>query len=110
MKVSDVRTIALGFPEAREKPFDGTPGFYVRRNLFAHVLDDDQVAVYVAFDRRDAFLEEEPEVFRVTPRYMTEPFVIVRLGAIERKRLDEVLFEAWKRCAPPGLSRHMTRS
>jgi hypothetical protein len=105
VKVSDVRAIALGFPEAREKP----PGFYVRKQMFARVLDDAQIVVHVDFDQREALLEEAPEIFQLSPQYMTEPFVIVRLDAIERKRLDDLLFEAWKRCAPPALSRHITR-
>ena len=106
MKVADVRKIALGFAETREKPCDGTPGFYVRKHLFARVLDDAQVVVRVDFDQRDALLEMEPAIFHVTPQYMTEPWVIVRLAAIDRDRLDDVLFEAWRQCAPPALSRH----
>jgi hypothetical protein len=104
--IADVRKIALGFPETVEKPCHGTPGFYVRKHLFARVLDDAQVVVHVDFDQRDALLETEPETFHVTPHYMTEPWVIVRLGAIERGRLDDLLFEAWRQCAPPALSRH----
>lgn len=104
--IAEVRKIALGFPETREKPCYGTPGFYVRKHLFARVLDDAQVVVRVDFDQRDALLEREPDIFHVTPHYMAHPWVIVRLGAIDRGRLDDVLFEAWRQCAPPALSRH----
>lgn len=106
MKVADVRKIALGFPEATEKPCDGTPGFYVRKQLFARVLDDAEIIVHVELDQRDALLEMAPEMFHVTPHYMVHPWVIVRLAAIEPGRLDDLLFEAWRQCAPPAISRH----
>ena len=101
-KAGDVRTIALGLPEARE----ASGAFTVRKVEFARLLDDGEVAVHVDLDERDRLLEAEPEIFRVTPRVMAHPFVVVRLAAIDRDRLDDLLFEAWRRCAPPAISRH----
>ena len=99
---ADVRRIALGFPEARE----ASGGFTVRKVEFARLLDDGEVAVLVDLDERDRLLEEAPETFRVTPRFMAHPFVVVRLAAIDRDRLDDLLFDAWRRCAPSAISRH----
>lgn len=98
----DVRSIALGFPEARE----AAGAFTVRKAVFARLLDDAEVALHVDLDERDRLLEADPDTFRVTPRFMTEPFVVVRLARIDRARLDDLLFEAWRRCAPPAISRH----
>jgi hypothetical protein len=98
--VADVRAIALAMPDTEERPSYGTPGFRVRDKLFARVLDDDALVVKVDLAWRDAIVAGSPGVFYVTPHYAGYPWVVVRLGAIGRAQLREVLFEA-RRLAEP---------
>ena len=104
--IADVRALALALPETVERPTDGAPAFYVRKALYARVLDDERIAVKVTLDQRDELLEARPDVFSVTPQVMAHPLVVVSLAAITRAMLDDVLFEAWRQSAPPAITRH----
>ena len=96
-----VRRIALELPDTSEKLCFGTPAFYVKKTLFARLLDDgDSVVVKMPFEQRDAAVESLPEVFAVTPHYQAYPMVIVRLGAVAEPLLRDVLLGAWTMSAP----------
>lgn len=99
-----VRSVALGLPETSEKPCYGTPGFYVRRKLFARLLPDGgTLAVRVDLEEREALLAVAPEIFFLTPHYEGWPMVLIRLARVERADLEERLVEAWRFTAPPKL-------
>ena len=99
-----VRALALGLPETGEKPCYGTPGFYVKKKLFARLLPDPKVlAVRCDMEEREALLEVAPEVFFTTPHYEGWPMVLIRLPKIERADLEERLVEAWRMMAPRTL-------
>jgi hypothetical protein len=98
--LADVRRAALALPDTEERPSYGTPGFRVRDKLFARVLDDEALVVKVDLAWRDAIVAGSPDVFYVTPHYQGYPWVVVRLGAIDRARLRDVLAEAWQLAAP----------
>ncbi|HTO54130.1 MAG TPA: MmcQ/YjbR family DNA-binding protein [Myxococcota bacterium] len=103
-----VRTLALGLPETSEKPCYGTPGFYVRKKLFARILPDPRIlAVRVDLEEREALLSVAPEVFFVTPHYQGWPMVLIRLPKIARAELAERLVEAWRFVAPAKLSQQL---
>ncbi|MEA2451064.1 MAG: hypothetical protein QOG63_2996 [Thermoleophilaceae bacterium] len=102
--VDDVRRLALGLPESNEKPCYGTPGFYVRNNLFARIRSDDEtVVVKVDIGERELLMGAEPETFFITDHYREYPSVLVRLEAIEEDELLEVLTDSWRRVAPKRL-------
>ncbi|HKC52270.1 MAG TPA: MmcQ/YjbR family DNA-binding protein [Myxococcota bacterium] len=99
-----VRTLALALPETSEKPCYGTPGFYVKKKLFARLLPDRQtLAVRVDLEEREALLTVAPEVFFLTPHYQGWPMVLIRLARVERADLEERLVEAWRFMAPAKL-------
>ncbi|RYZ35168.1 MAG: hypothetical protein EOO71_36505 [Myxococcaceae bacterium] len=99
LTVDDVRELALALPATQERPSYGTPGFRVSDKLFARVLDEDSIVLKVDFDHREALLQSQPEVFRVTPHYQDWPMVIVQLTTVKRPLLQSLLKEAWRRCA-----------
>ncbi|MCY1042195.1 MmcQ/YjbR family DNA-binding protein [Corallococcus sp. bb12-1] len=99
LTVDDVRELALALPATEERPSYGTPGFRVSDKLFARVLDDDSIVIKVDFDHREALLQTQPDVFRVTPHYQDWPMVIVQLTTVTRPLLQSLLKEAWRRCA-----------
>jgi hypothetical protein len=101
--VADVRRVALAMDETEERPSYGTPGFRVKDKLFARVLDDDNLVVKVDPAWRDAIVAAAPDVFYVTPHYEPHPWVVVRLGSLDRAALREILAEA-RRLAMPAAS------
>ncbi len=101
----DVRRLALALPETSEKPCYGTPGFYVRKHLFARLRSDDEsLVVKVDMGERELLMGAEPETFFVTNHYRDYPYVLVRLGAIEEDELREVLTDSWLMVAPKRLA------
>jgi hypothetical protein len=96
-----VRTLALALPETTEKPCFGTPGFYVKGKLFARLWEDGAtLVVMVPTEDRAELIAAEPEKFFFTDHYANYPSVLVRLPAIDRAELREVLTDSWRFRAP----------
>jgi len=101
----DVRELALDLPEAEESTSYGTPAFKVRRKLFARLREEgDVLVVKVDRDERATLIESEPDVYFFTPHYENYGFVLVRLDAVERGELGEILTESWRLAAPKRLA------
>ena len=100
----DVRELALRFPGTEETTSYGTPAIRARKALLARLRDDDGTLVLrVDYEERLALVHEQPDVFSVTRHYEDYPFVLVRLGAVDRDELAELLEEAWRSVAPKRL-------
>lgn len=64
----------------------------------------DVLAVRVAnLDEKEALLAADPEKFFTDAHYSGYPAVLVRLAAIERDELTELLTDAWRLRAPRRL-------
>jgi hypothetical protein len=101
----DVRAIALALPEAVERPSYGTPGFRVNDRLFARIREPGVLLVRVSGEGEKEFLlRAEPEKFFTTPHYDGHPSVLVRLEAVDREELAELLADAWRARAPKRLA------
>jgi hypothetical protein len=93
------REIALRLPGVEEATSYGTPAFRVRRKLLARLHQDgDALVVRADFDAREALLRAKPKAFFVTDHYLAHPWVLVRLAAVSRSDLSDVLTEAWRSC------------
>jgi hypothetical protein len=102
---NDVREIALGLPETEERPSYGTPGFRVRDRLFARIREPGVLMLRVADEgEKDFLIRAEPEKFFTTPHYDGYPSVLVRLAAVDREELAELLADAWRTRAPKRLA------
>jgi hypothetical protein len=102
--LDDVRRLALSLPETSERPCYGTPGFYVRKNLFARIRSDEEsVVVKVDMGERELLIGAEPDVFFLTDHYREYAYVLVRVEAIEEDELLEVLTDSWLLVAPKRL-------
>lgn len=100
-----VRELALELPETEETTSYGTPAFKVRKKLFARLREEgDILVVKVERDERAALIESEPDVYFFTPHYENYGFVLVRLDAVERDELREIMTEAWRLAAPKRLA------
>ena len=95
--VESVREIALAMTGVVERTSYGTPAFFVRRTLFARMLEDDD-SVVVKIDERDRKrrMAADPIAFFITDHYENYPMMIIRLSAVDDDDLAELLLEAWK--------------
>ena len=102
----DVRELALALPETIERSSYGTPGFRVGGRLFARLHQDgESLVVWVDMDEREMLAQTEPEKFFWTPHYEKHPMLQVRLAAVDREELGEVLRDSWRRRAPAAVLR-----
>jgi hypothetical protein len=106
----DVRAIALSLPETEERPSYGTPGFRVKDRLFARIREPGVLLVRCADEgEKDFLLRADPETFFTTPHYDGHPSVLVRLDAVDRDELAELLTDSWRVRAPKRLAASLER-
>jgi len=109
----DVRAIALGLDGVEEidcEGFDfrvGGKGFVWsypdRVPGRGRVIRTDVAVLYVGDEaEKQALLHGEPERFFTTPAYDGWPLVMVRLEAVGRERLAELVTDAWRMRSEPG--------
>ncbi len=102
---SDVRELALALPETTEKPSYGTPGFRVKDRLFARMRESGVLVVWCeSLDEKEFLIGAEPEKFFTIPHYDGHAMVLVRLPAVDREELAELLAESWRLRAPKRLA------
>ncbi len=94
----DVRRLALALPSVIERPSYGLPGDRVQDGLFARIHEEPGVLVLwrPSVLDRDELISAAPDRFFTTPHYAGHPTVLVRLAAVERAELGELLTEAWE--------------
>jgi hypothetical protein len=116
----DVRRIALGLPEANERPSRGSAFWRVRDKGFVwerplrqtdlEALGDaapDGPILGVRVEHlgaKEALLASEPEVCFTTPHFDGYPAVLVQLERIGVDELEELIVEAWLCRAPRRLA------
>jgi hypothetical protein len=109
----DVRRIALALADVVEIESAGfdfrvaNKGFvwsYPERRPGKPRLIRTDVAVLFVGDEaeKQALLLGEPDLFFTTPGYDGLPLVMLRLAAVDRKRLKELVTDAWRMRAPDG--------
>jgi len=91
----DVRELALALPGTIEKRSYGTPGFRVRDKLFARIREEGVLVIWCeSLEEKDFLIEGEPEKFFTTPHYDGYANLLVRLAAVDREELAELLAES----------------
>lgn len=91
-----VRKLALELPHTTERPSYGTPAFFVKKTLFARLLEDgDSVVIKIDRDQREVLLQANSKSFFITDHYRNHPLMIVRLSAVSVAELRELLQDAW---------------
>jgi hypothetical protein len=102
----DVRRFALTLPETIEKPSHGMPGFRVKDKLFARIDEQGDLVVWREnLDEKEALIEAEPDKFFTTPHYDGHPMILVRLEAVDREELLDLLEDSWDIRAPKSVPR-----
>ncbi|OAN39048.1 MmcQ/YjbR family DNA-binding protein [Microbacterium sp. H83] len=119
--LEDVRDIALALPGVSERVngHTGEPGWRLKTGHIAWIrgatgVDRRQLAdlgrdwpdgpvlgVRVAsLEQKDEMLAAEPEILFTIPHFDGYPGLLVRLDAIDRERLAEIIADAWVERAP----------
>jgi hypothetical protein len=101
---AQARRLALALPAVEEGPSYGTPGYRVGGKLFARFRDEGATLVVgIDQDLRDGFLQANPKAFFVTDHYRNYDWMLVRLDAVTRGELEDMLRLAWSRKASKRL-------
>ncbi len=98
----DVVALGTRLPEVEESTWWRTPALKVRGKSFCRLRTDPDALVIRVVDLDDvhALLRSDPDVYFSTPHYDGYPYVLVRLGAIGRAELAELIEDAWRVTAP----------
>lgn len=115
----DLRALALALPGTTEKAAWGNPTYRVADLMFAwerplrvKELDElgdaapDGLVIGARVEdegEKHALIEAEPEVFFTVSHFDGHPSVLVRLDAIDRDKLAEIVEDAWLARAPQKL-------
>jgi hypothetical protein len=109
----DVREIALALPYVEEKPsegFDfrvGNKGFvwsYPDFTTRPRIIREDIAVLYVGDEaEKQALLLGEPDLFFAPPGYDGWPLVMLWLEKVNKRRLRELITDAWDMRAPEEL-------
>jgi hypothetical protein len=96
-----VREIALALPDVEESTMRGAPSLKVRGRLLTcpalhQSAEPNSLAVRIDVDQRAELIDAEPGVYYLTDHYVNYPMVLVRLSAIDRKALRDLLEKAWR--------------
>jgi hypothetical protein len=100
--IDDVRELTAGLPRSYEVFVRGRVKFRVGQIVYL-AFSKDETLMGFAFPReeREAFLQAFPEKFlRPKPRDMRFAWLVVRLEAIDRDELRELVLDAWRMVVP----------
>ena len=104
MTYADVVAIALRLPGVEEGTSYGTAALKVRGKLFVRLKEDAETIVLRTDDFERAHLvQAHPKIFHITDHYRDYPRVLVRLKAVRRPMLKDLIEGAWQRVAPRSL-------
>jgi hypothetical protein len=106
MTETNLRRMALGFPEATESAHMDHPDFRVRGKIFATLGYPEMGAGMVKLfpDQQKEFVRAEPKVFApVNGARGRRGATYVRLKAAKKASVMRALEAAWRNTAPPKL-------
>jgi len=99
-----VREIAAGLPEVTEGLSFDTPSLKVRKKGLAWLRHDGVLVLRLPVEHREALIHTEPDKYFLEPHYLNYPSVLVRLEAVDRDELADLMEDAWRAVAPKRLA------
>jgi hypothetical protein len=105
MQAADARRLALSLPEAVERDHHGIPSFRLGTKIFATLPDAGHLHVMLAADDVPAALAAVGPAGEELWWGRKLCGVRLDLGRLDRRRLDPLLRQAWRRVAPKRLLR-----
>jgi hypothetical protein len=109
--IDDVRLEALALPRAHEAVVRDRIKFRVGRIVFLAASRDETLLGFgFPKEEREVLVASEPDKFMLPkPSDMRYNWAVVRLEAIDRIELAELVFEAWSLGAPKTLAAEVAR-
>jgi hypothetical protein len=105
--IDDVREAVAGLPRSYEALVRDRVKFRVGRIVYLAFSRDERIMGF-AFpkEERDALVASEPEKFLMPPAAdLRYNWVCVRLDALGRDEMEELVVEAWRMVVPRGVAR-----
>lgn len=101
----DVRAFVLSLPQTAERFAWGMPIFKVSGKLFLTLPEDEtSMAVRCPILDRDELVLAEPGKFWIASHESGNPWVRVRLAALDdREELEAIVTDSWRQAAPRAL-------
>lgn len=107
----DVRHVALALPRVVEIESDGFDFRVADKGIIwsyperipgqPRLIRTDIAVLFVGDEaEKRALLLGEPEIFFTAPGYDGSPLVMLRLAKVDRKRLSELVTDAWRMRSP----------
>jgi hypothetical protein len=90
---AEARKIMLAIPGTDERLWFNQPSVFVHDRFLSktHHREDAAVLQVGSMEMRDMMLEAEPKLFYITDHYRKFPFVLIRLSALTKTVLKEML-------------------
>jgi len=109
--IDDVRREAVALPRAYEAVVRDRIKFRVGRIVFLAASRDESLLGFgFPKEEREGLVASEPDKFMLPkPVDMRYNWEVVRLDAIDRVELAEIVFEAWSLVAPKTLAAEVAR-
>ncbi len=106
MQVEAIRALALGLPEAYERPHRRQPTFWVHERIFC-ILPADADHITVKLEREDQLnlIEGHPGIVRPARLYSHHGWTYVDPAGCDEALMALLLRLAWTHVAPKRLSR-----
>lgn len=101
--LNDVNRIALSLPHTTAKTAWGTPAFYVKNKMFSRIRSEAEgglVAFVADIGEKHMLVAADPKKFYSLPHYDNHASVLVRIKAVGKRELRELLTESWRLRAP----------
>jgi hypothetical protein len=93
----DIRKIAHALPGVVDGTSYGTPALKVGGKLIARLHQSmDCVVLRSDLLDREILLQSAPEAFFITDHYRDYPWILLRLGVVEKSALPDLIERAWR--------------
>jgi hypothetical protein len=100
----DIREVAGVLPGVVDGTSYGTPALKVGGKLFARQHQSmDCVVLRCELLDREILMQSAPDAFFITDHYRDYPWILLRLGVLERRALPELIERAWRLVASKTL-------
>lgn len=100
----DVREVAHALPGVEDGTSYGTAALKVGGKLIARLHQSmDCLVLRSALLDREILMQSAPDVFFITDHYQNYPWILVRLAALDKRTLPELIARAWRLVAPKAL-------
>jgi hypothetical protein len=102
----DIREIAHALPGVVDGTSYGTPALKVGGKLIARLHQSmDCMVLRADLLDREILMQSAPDAFFITDHYRDYPWILVRLGVIEKGALPDLIERAWRLVASRTLVR-----